>query len=204
MVTGGHDEDDEDRFAARSQDEFERHLIQGAVRTDLVMSIEIIFIAMASMKEIAPHAHWVTLSVTLGIVGYLVTKIVYGLVKGLIRLDDVALHMIATSGDGRGGTFKKRLAARIIRHLPVLMKTISGIGCAAMLFVSGELIAFQFPMISDVIHHLSPGFLDGLVHFLGFSVVGTLSGVGVILLLKSLSFMRRMVVPTKNPISGGD
>lgn len=171
----GHHEEEAASPKAKTQEEFEKQLIRGAVRTDLVMSVEIIFIALASIKDFMPDAHWTWLFLALATIGYVVTKGIYGLVKGLIRLDDLALHLDLTAGDNRAGKWKKKVAAFIIRFSPLLMKTLSVVGCAAMLFISGELLSIQFPQISDLIHHL-PDNLGKLTHFLAFSLVGLTVG----------------------------
>ena len=161
--------EDETSQTAKSQEEFERKLIKGAIRTDLVMSIEITFIALASVLEYKPDQHWLLLLVALLIIGFIVTKVIYGLVKGLIRLDDLALHLDTTALDNRVGQFKKKIASLIIKASPWILKGMSVIGAAAMLFISGELLSLQFTSIRGFLHYISE---NPLVTFLGFSIVG--------------------------------
>ncbi|MDY0029323.1 MAG: DUF808 family protein [Pseudobdellovibrionaceae bacterium] len=170
-------EEEETSQTAKSQEEFEHNLVKGAIRTDLVMSIEIIFIALASIKELYPDSSWIMLLITLLVIGFFITKVIYGLVKGLIRLDDLALHLDTTALDNKVGALKKRIAAFIIKASPVLLKVMSVVGAAAMVFISGELIAMQFTFIEDWVHILPEMFIT---KFIGFSLVGL--AVGTILI----------------------
>lgn len=166
-------EDDEDRpEEAASQEEFESNLVKGAIRTDLVMSIEIIFIALASIKEMMPDAHWAMLLLVLSIVGFLVTKAIYRLVMGLVRLDDLALHLVASAKENKIGAAKKRLAVFIIKASPIIMKTFSVVGTIAMLYIGGELVAMEFTSIADFLHHHLPHSFEKLTHFLAYTAVG--------------------------------
>ncbi|HRK97049.1 MAG TPA: DUF808 family protein [Alphaproteobacteria bacterium] len=198
-----HDPHHDRSKTAKTQKEFENQLVKGAIRTDLVMSIEIIFIAMSSMKELMPQAGWVMLLSTLAIVGFIVTKGIYSLVKGLIRLDDLALHLDATAKDNKAGHYKRRTAALIIRYSPLLMKTMSIVGAAAMLFISGELVAMQLTVIADVIHHLELSILTGALHLIAYSFVGLLIGS---LLIGLISMTQQLIkhLTMKNPMLGGD
>ncbi len=190
-------EDHDDTISAKTQEEFESKLVKGAIRTDLVMSIEIIFIALASIVELMPDAHWGLTLITLIIVGFLITKIIYGLVLGLLRLDDLALHLNTTATENKIGIYKKRLARWIIRLSAPLMKTMSIVGAAAMLFISGELLGKQFSIIPDTIHHITPDFMSGIFHFILFSASGLLAGC---LLIGGITLAQRAM---KNPMPGG-
>lgn len=175
--------------AAKSQADFERKLIKGAIRTDLVMSIEIIFIALASIRELMPDAHWAAMLAVLIVVGFIVTIVIYRLVMGLVRLDDLALHLIKTAKENHIGIWKRRTANFIIKASPVLMKTMSVVGTAAMLFIGGELIAMEFTSITDFFHHYLPEKGQVLTHSLAYSAVGFVIGgalVGGLTLVKSL------------------
>ncbi len=196
---GKHHEDKENgaTTVAKTQEEFETQLVKGAIRTDLVMSIEIIFIALASINDLMPDSHWGMMLITLIIIGYLITKIIYGLVLGLLRLDDLALHLTVTAKENRAGAYKKRLAVWIIRLSPPLMKTMSVVGAAAMLFISGELLSKQFTFISDSVHHITPEFISGPFHFLAYSVVGLTVGA---VLIGTMKLAQRAM---KDPMPGG-
>ncbi|HNQ92435.1 MAG TPA: DUF808 family protein [Alphaproteobacteria bacterium] len=175
-----HHDDEARPETAKSQDEFEQNLIKGAIRTDLVMSIEIIFIAMASINELMPDAHWGLQLPALIVVGFLVTKIIYRLVMGLVRLDDLALHLVATARENKVGLYKRKLAAFIVKASPILMKTMSVVGTAAMIFIGGELIAMEFISITEFFHHHLPHSFATLTHFLAYSIVGFIIGGAVV------------------------
>ncbi|MBC2667830.1 DUF808 domain-containing protein [Novosphingobium piscinae] len=110
---------------------FENARVAGAVRTDLILSAEIMAIALA---EVADQGI-VQQAVILALVGLAITVIVYGAVGAIVKMDDVGLHLTRqSSGAARGvGTF-------LLRAMPVLLVFLSIVGTAAMLWVGGSII----------------------------------------------------------------
>ncbi len=173
---GFHGHEEGQKETAESQEAFERNLIKGAIKTDMVMSVEIIFIALASIKDSLPDAAWYTVLVALSVVGYVLTRAIYSLVIGLVRLDDIALHLASSAKENKVGTLKRKTAKVIIQVSPIIMKAMSIIGAAAMLYISGELLGLQFTILQDIAHFFEPPVLVGLAHMVVYGILGLIIG----------------------------
>ncbi len=125
----------------------EKKKIKGAIRTDFILSAEIIVIALGVVADSA----FVTQLSVLVLTALLITVVVYGLVAGIVKLDDVGLHLSQRPEDG----FLKRLGFGILTAAPYLMKTLSVAGTAAMFLVGGGILAHGFHGIESWIHHLT-------------------------------------------------
>jgi predicted DNA repair protein MutK len=124
----------------------ERDRIKGAIRTDFILSAEIVVIALGTMAT-APLREQV---VALTLIAILITVLVYGLVAGIVKLDDLGLRLHAA-----GGPFKP-FGAMILRLAPVLMRTLGVVGTAAMFMVGGSIIVHGIPALEHVV--------EGAVH----------------------------------------
>lgn len=120
--------------------EFERDKIKGAIRTDFILSAEIIVITLGTVAA-APIG--MQLAVLAGI-AVLMTIGVYGLVAGIVKLDDVGLFLSQRSGSAFAG-MQRRIGRRILRIAPYLMKGLSIIGTAAMFLVGGGILLHGLP-----------------------------------------------------------
>ncbi len=109
---------------------FEREKIKGAVRTDFILSAEIIVIALGTVAG----ASFTTRVVALSLISLLMTVGVYGLVAGIVKLDDLGLHLSRKQG---GAQWLGRL---ILRAAPLLMKSLSIGGTVAMFLVGGSIL----------------------------------------------------------------
>ena len=110
----------------------ERKLVFGAIRTDLILSAEIMLISLASLE--ADFGIWMTLG-ALTVVALGMTLLVYGAVALLVKIDDVGLGMAESSARGVRNT-----GERIVRSMPTVFRAISIIGTVAMLWVGGHLV----------------------------------------------------------------
>ena len=110
----------------------ERKLVFGAVRTDLILSTEIMLIALAGLDP--DFGIWMTLA-ALVVIGLGMTVLVYGAVALLVKIDDVGLRLMK-SAERR----IRRLGARIVMSMPAVFRVISVIGTVAMLWVGGHLV----------------------------------------------------------------
>jgi hypothetical protein len=120
----------------------ERDKIRGAIRTDFILSAEIIVIALGTVADAALGTR---IAVLAGI-GVLMTAGVYGLVAGIVKVDDAGLYLLR---EGRGNA-ARALGRGILRAAPQLMRFLSVAGTAAMFLVGGSIIAHGVP----VLHHL--------------------------------------------------
>ncbi|HEX8479255.1 MAG TPA: DUF808 domain-containing protein [Telluria sp.] len=122
----------------------EKEKIKGAITTDFILSAEIIVIALGTVAD-APFAQQVT--VVAGI-ALLMTVGVYGLVAGIVKLDDAGLYL-----SQRSGAITKAFGRMLLTGAPLLMKTLSVVGTAAMFMVGGSIIGHGIPAL----HHFSEG-----------------------------------------------
>ncbi|MEF9997107.1 MAG: DUF808 domain-containing protein, partial [Burkholderiaceae bacterium] len=107
---------------------YEKEKIKGAVRTDFILSAEIIVIALGTVQD-APFSSQV--AVVAGI-ALLMTVGVYGLVAAIVKLDDAGLYLTQ-----RPGAVAQAVGRALLRSAPWLMKTLSVVGTAAMFLVGG-------------------------------------------------------------------
>ena len=127
----------------------ERDKIKGAVRTDFILSAEIIVIALGT---VAASPFTTKLAVLVGI-AILMTVGVYGLVAGIVKLDDLGLYLTR-----RASALAKGVGALLLRAAPWLMKFLSVAGTAAMFLVGGGILSHGV----GPLHHLIEGLTQGL------------------------------------------
>ncbi len=127
----------------------EKDRIRGAIRTDFILSAEIIAITLG-MVATAPFG--IRLAVLAGI-AVLMTVGVYGLVAGIVKLDDAGLYLCRRGGDGVFARSLRKLGLGILSAAPWLMKGLSVAGTAAMFLVGGGILVHGIPTIE----HLSAG-----------------------------------------------
>ena len=110
----------------------ERKLVLGAVRTDLILSTEIMLIALSSLDP--GVGIWMTLGALL-VIGLAMTIVVYGAVALLVKIDDVGLRLMKSPSRG-----VRRFGVRVVASMPAVFRVISVIGTVAMLWVGGHLV----------------------------------------------------------------
>ena len=120
--------------------EMERDKIKGAVRTDFILSAEIIVITLGTVAT-AAFGMQVAVLATIAIV---MTVGVYGLVAGIVKLDDAGLYLSQVSGEGIARA-KRSIGRGILTTAPYLMKTLSVVGTAAMFLVGGGILVHGIP-----------------------------------------------------------
>lgn len=120
----------------------EKAKVKGAVRTDFILSAEIIAIALGTVAQ----EPLLKQSAVLTLVAVLVTVVVYGLVALIVRLDDVGLALLA-----RASAAMQALGRGILRATPWLMRTLSIVGTAAMFLVGGSLLVHGAPWLGEAL-----------------------------------------------------
>lgn len=133
--------------------EYEKKKITGAIRTDFILSAEIIVIALGTVKE----ASFATQVGVVAAIAFGITVVVYGLVAGIVKLDDAGLYLIQEKANNLWAGFKRGLGRGIIWLAPYLMKTLTIVGTAAMFLVGGGILLHGIPGGHDVVHHLQEG-----------------------------------------------
>jgi len=180
----GHHAEAEDAAPVDAK-QLEERQVSGAIRTDLILSGEIMAIALAELAD----QSLVNQAVALALVAVAITAGVYGLVALIVKMDDIGLHLARRPGSG-----SQALGRGLVAAMPRVLSALSIIGTAAMVWVGGGIIvhgmeAFGFTAIPHVIHHAaevaaaSAGALSGVVGWLvgaiGSGIVGMIVG-GVI------------------------
>lgn len=115
---------------------FEKTKIKGAIRTDFILSAEIIAITLGTVAE----SPFVTQVAVLSGIAMIMTVGVYGLVAGIVKLDDAGLYLSRQSRDGARASFQRAVGRGILRAAPWLMKFLSVAGTAAMFLVGGGIL----------------------------------------------------------------
>lgn len=126
----------------------EKDKIKGAVRTDFILSAEIIIISMGAMAG----ADFLTRVVAMVGIALLMTVGVYGLVAGIVKLDDLGLHLTRRASSGA-----QALGRAILRAAPWLMKFLSIAGTAAMFLVGGSILAHGVPALGHLVEQWAHG-----------------------------------------------
>jgi predicted DNA repair protein MutK len=123
-----------DKAAELNSADHEKLMVAGAVRTDFILSAEIMAIALAELASDADQPFWM-LAISLAVVALAITIGVYGVVGLIVKMDDVGLHL---SGRQNGGA--RALGRGLVHAMPILMKALSVVGIAAMIWVGGHII----------------------------------------------------------------
>lgn len=131
--------------------EFEKHKIKGAIRTDFILSAEIVVIVLGTVQSV-PFIKQVAVLV---VIAAAITVGVYGIVAGIVKLDDAGLYLLRTSDDAPMARFKQCMGAWLLRACPYLMKTLSIVGTAAMFLVGGGILLHGFPFGHELMHYSS-------------------------------------------------
>jgi predicted DNA repair protein MutK len=169
----------------------ERDKIQGAVRTDFILSAEIIVIALGVVSE-AGHSFGTQVAAMIA-VAIVMTVGVYGIVAAIVKIDDAGLYL-----SRRAGAPARALGALLLAAAPRLMKSLSVIGTVAMFMVGGGIIGHGV----QPLHHLAEGaanavagvpLLGGLLKMVVPALVDAVAGVVVgALVLLGVSLLKRL------------
>lgn len=131
----------------------EKEKIKGAVRTDFILSAEIIAITLGTVQA-SPLATQVAVLSGIAVV---MTAGVYGLVACIVKLDDGGLYLSQQAGDSQAARLQRSVGRGILKCAPYLMQGLSVAGTAAMFLVGGGILTHGIPGASNLIEHLSLG-----------------------------------------------
>ncbi len=162
----------------------ERDKIKGAVRTDFILSAEIIAISLGA----AAGAPLATQAAVLSVIALAMTVGVYGLVAGIVKLDDLGLWL------SRGQGAARALGLGILRAAPWLMKALSVAGTAAMFLVGGGILVHGLPWLHHAVLALAAagGEATGwLLETLGNAAAGLVAGALVLAAVTAVQRLRR-------------
>lgn len=156
---------------------FEHAKIKGAVRTDFILSAEIIVI---SLGTVAKEAFPVQVGVLIAI-AVIMTVGVYGLVAGIVKLDDAGLLLSRHEGESSQARAQRALGRGILRVAPWLMKFLSIAGTAAMFLVGGGILTHNVPALHFAVEAIRlHGVLGAVLGMLADLVIGMIIGAIVL------------------------
>ena len=167
---------------------FEKQKIKGAIRTDFILSAEIIVISLGAVQS-ATFSVQVAAICTIAV---LMTIGVYGLVAGIVKLDDAGLYLAKTDPQASGAGARIALGKGILFLAPWLMKTLSVVGTAAMFLVGGGILVHGIPGSHDWVHHLQEmvGAVSWLVPLLVNLIGGLVAGAMVLAVVTMVGRLR--------------
>ena len=164
---------------------FEKDKIKGAVRTDFILSAEIVVITLGTVAE-ATLTQRVTVLVGIAL---LMTAGVYGLVAGIVKLDDLGLRLQRSTS-----TLLRKLGMGLLHLAPRLMKTLSVVGTAAMFMVGGGILLHGWPALGHAVEAYAStlGSLAApLINAAAGAGVGVLAGAATLALVSGVQHLRR-------------
>lgn len=138
---------------------FEKDKIKGAVRTDFILSAEIIAITLGTVAD-APLMQQV---VVLSGIAIVMTVGVYGVVAGIVKMDDGGLYLTQKTGDGTWPRVQRSFGQGVLNAAPYMMKALTVIGTAAMFMVGGGILVHGVP----VLHHWVEALAQSSAPFVG-------------------------------------
>ena len=188
---GGHDDHGADEGA---EPQSEETVVSGAIRTDFILSAEIMVI---SLNEVSAES-FLSRALILVVVAFGITVLVYGVVALIVKMDDVGLHLAE-----RRSSAAAKLGVGLVKGMPLLLRFLSVVGVAAMLWVGGHILLvgvddLGWHWLYDQVHHLEEevhhavatggAVLGWLVNTVASAVVGLLVGAVVVAVWHVLPF----------------
>jgi predicted DNA repair protein MutK len=172
---------------------FEKKRVSGAIRTDLILSAEIMAI---TLNEVAVET-FLTRAAVLALVGAVITVVVYGSVALIVKMDDVGLHLA-----GRESTLSRRVGRFLLAAMPKLLVALSLIGTVAMLWVGGGIILHGLHELglhapadwAHAVQHAVEGATGALSGILGWATYAALSALFGLLLGGAIAFVLHKVL----------
>ncbi len=172
---------------------FEKDRIKGAIRTDFILSAEIIVITLGTVADEV----FLTRVMVLSGIAVLMTAGVYGLVAGIVKLDDAGVWLCRRGGEGQRIRIKQATGRAILAAAPILMKALSSAGLVAMFLVGGGILTHGLPFLHGPLEHMTDG-LGGigglLLTGLANAIVGMVAGA---LVLSAVTLAQRVASRTK-------
>ncbi|HGS5630365.1 TPA: DUF808 domain-containing protein [Vibrio parahaemolyticus] len=172
-----HEEKEELVDTDESLEDYEKRKVAGAIRTDFILSAEIIVIALGTVTG----ASLVTQILVVSLIAVIMTIGVYGLVAGIVKLDDLGFYLEIRS---KGKGWMVKVGSALVAFAPKLMKLLTIVGTAAMFLVGGGIVVHNVPAIHHFVepiimnfsgHSVAtailPIFLNGIIGFVAGLIV---------------------------------
>ncbi len=162
----------------------EKEKIEGAIRTDFILSAEIIVIALGTVAD----KDIMTQTMVVSGIAVAMTVGVYGLVAAIVKMDDAGLHLLQNAPEGNRGAPQRALGQGLLSFAPKLMKFLTVVGAAAMFLVGGSILLHGVPdahhLVESVVHSaesiptiggalgwMTPVLLDGIAGIIAGGMV---------------------------------
>ena len=191
-----HDAEDVEEAAATDPAHIERETISGAIRTDFILSAEIMAIALASIAA----ETLLQQAMILVVVSFLITIGVYGVVALIVKLDDIGLHLVEN-----GNAAFRPFGSALVHAMPRVLAVLTVVGTAAMLWVGGGIIVHglehfhigfpghQIETLASSAAMFGTGWAADVLHWLVFAIGSLCFGLGLgAIIAASLAMGRRL------------
>ena len=170
----------------------EKQITSGAIRTDFILSGEIMVISLNEVKS----EPFLSRAVILVVVALAITVLVYGVVALIVKMDDVGLHL-SRAGSG----FRRSFGSGLVRAMPPLLSTLSVVGIAAMIWVGGHILLVGLDELGlhapyEWVHHAEEAVHDAtgalgavlgwLTNTIGSAVLGLIVGTAVVAVVQAV------------------
>ncbi len=202
---GQHEDTLDEDIAKLTAVEHEEKMASGAIRTDFILSAEIMAIAL---KEVSSQSLGMQ-AVILAVVAVVITVGVYGAVGLIVKMDDIGLNLAQ-----RGTAAVRGIGRMLVRGMPILLSLLSSIGTAAMIWVGGGIIVhgveeFGFETVPHALHHAAEvagaavpfagGFVEWLVGAIGSGIIGVIIGGIIVAIYHRVTHKAEPVAKPANP-----
>ena len=164
-----------EQLAELTSSEHEQNMVKGAVRTDFILSAEIMAIALNEVKSLAETSIWLEAG-TLAFVAVAITIAVYGVVGLIVKMDDIGLHMA-----GKENGASQAIGRFLVQGMPKLLTALSTVGTAAMLWVGGQIVVHGFGLHPAAFLGLHEGALAWVVDAALCGIAGLAIGAMIVL-----------------------
>ncbi|WP_404319908.1 DUF808 family protein [Malaciobacter canalis] len=174
---GKHQENksEKDTLKELSSEKLEEQKIKSAIKTDFILSFEIIVITLSLVE----NSDFITKLSVLVLIGLIATVVVYGLVGLILKLDDIGFYL-----QEKKSAVSKSIGTAFVNSMPKIIKTISIVGTIAMLAVGGGIIAHETHILSFLDSYLKTiAYIGGFLIFLSEILLGAIVGFLVVKLL---------------------
>ncbi len=177
-----------------SLEEFEDQKVKGAIRTDFILSAEIIVIALGTVQSQPLGTQFFVVS----LIALVMTVGVYGIVAGIVKMDDAGLYLVKNNQEK---SLKRMLGNGLLSFAPKLMRSLATIGTIAMFLVGGSIVVHSIPHSHEMLEHLlAPtaswpqlgGFTAWSLPVLVDAITGVLSGAVVLIVVSLVQKLRSL------------
>lgn len=171
----------------------EKEKIKGAIRTDFVLSAEIVVIVLGTVKDASFEMQVMIVSS----LAMLITVGVYGLVAAIVKIDDLGLYLLRKSAFGSYKSLKRIVGRSLLVFAPKLMKTLSVVGTIAMFLVGGGILVHSSHLLHDYVqkiiiwtHDFIGTFADNVTVLLLEGSVGVVAGALVLIIISLFAMIK--------------